>query len=155
MATSRAPGVDASVLIAAPPGRVLKAFFEAEALGAWWQVVHSVTSPRTLGPYVVEWEPTVERDDVLGRLGGVLRGTVIEFTPNEGFLVADAFWLPPDGDPIGPTAISVTLTPEDGKTRLRVTQTGFDNGDRWQRYYEQMGGGWRRALASLKRLLEK
>jgi uncharacterized protein YndB with AHSA1/START domain len=150
-----APGVDVSIVIAAPPGRVLKAFFEAEALGAWWQVSHSVTSPRTLGPYVVEWEPTVDRDDLLGRLGGVLRGTIVQFTPGEGFFIADAFWLPPDGDPIGPMAIDVTVKAEDAKTRLRVTQTGFEEGDRWRRYYELIARGWERALTSMKQLLEK
>jgi uncharacterized protein YndB with AHSA1/START domain len=150
-----APGVDVSIVIAAPPGRVLKAFFEAEALGAWWQVSHSVTSPRTLGPYVVEWEPTVDRDDLLGRLGGVLRGTIVQFTPGEGFFIADTFWLPPDGDPIGPMAIDVTVKAEDAKTRLRVTQTGFEEGDRWRRYYELIARGWERALTSMKQLLEK
>ena|ERR1051325_4033736 len=149
------PGVDVSLVIAAPSGRVLKAFFEAEALGAWWQVARSVTAPRTLGPYVVEWDPTVDRDDVLGRLGGVLRGTVMQYTPNEGFFVADAFWLPPDGDPIGPMAIDVTVRAEGDKTRLRVTQTGFEEGDRWRRYYDLIAAGWHRALHSLKQLLEK
>jgi len=151
----RTPGVDVSIVIAAPPSRILKAFFEPEALGAWWQVAHSVTSARTLGPYVVEWEPTVDRDDLLGRLGGVLRGTVVQFAPDEGFFVADAFWLPPDGDPIGPMAIEVSMKPEGGGTRLRVAQTGFEEGDRWRRYYEVIAGGWRRALQSLKQLLEK
>ena len=155
MTGHRRPGVDVSVVIAAPPGRVLKAFFEAEALGAWWQVSHSVTSPRTLGPYVVEWEPTLDRDEVLGRLGGVLRGTVVQYTPNEGFFIADAFWLPPDGDPIGPMAIDVSVTAEGQATRLRVTQTGFEDGDRWRRYYELIARGWHRALNSLKHLLEK
>ena len=56
------------MVIAAPSALVLKAFFEADALGAWWQVVHSVTTPRALGPYAVEWAPTEFRDDVLGRL---------------------------------------------------------------------------------------
>ena len=149
------PSVDVSVVIAAPPGRVLKAFFEAEALGAWWQVSHSVTSPRTLGPYVVEWEPTLDRDDLLGRLGGVLRGTIVQFTPGEGFFIADAFWLPPDGDPIGPMAIDVTVKPDGSGTCLRVSQTGFEEGDRWRRYYEVIGRGWERALHSLKQLLEK
>ena len=153
--TGQTRQIDISVVIAAPAGRVLKAFFEPEALGAWWLASHSVTSPRTLGPYVVEWEPTVDRDDLLGRLGGVLRGTVMQYTPNEGFFVADVFWLPPDGDPIGPMAIDVSLKAEDGKTRLRVTQTGFEDGERWRRYYELIGTGWQRALYSLKQLLEK
>lgn len=155
MARAAAPVLDVSIVIGAPAGRVLKAFFDADALGAWWQVSHAVTMPRALGPYVVEWAPTDFRDDVLGRLGGVFRGTVVHFEPGLGFFVADAFWLPPDGDPIGPMALEVTCTPADTGTRVRVTQKGFEESDRWRRYYEVVGNGWERALASLKSLLEK
>src|SRR6266576_3992055 len=103
------PRLDVSLLIAAPPGRVLRAFFDADALAAWWQVTHSVTSPRMLGPYAIEWTPTDFRDEVLGRLGGVFRGTGKQFHAAQGFFVADAYWLPPDGDPIGPMALHVTV----------------------------------------------
>jgi uncharacterized protein YndB with AHSA1/START domain len=151
-----APSLDVSAVIAAPPAVVMKAFFEADALRAWWQVSHSVTTPRALGPYAIEWPPTDFRDEVLGRLGGVFRGTVVECRHGEEFFVADAVWLPPDGDPIGPMALRVTLHPEgDGSTRVRVTQTGFEESPRWRRYYEVIGFGWQRALASLKSLLEK
>jgi uncharacterized protein YndB with AHSA1/START domain len=152
----RPPDLDVSAVIAAPAGRIMKAFFDAEALAAWWQVTQSVTTPRVLGPYAIAWEPTDFRDEVLGRLGGVFRGTVVEFRAGEKFFVADAFWLPPDGDPIGPMALEVTLRTEPaGATRVRVTQTGFEEGARWRRYYEVIGFGWERALASLKALLEK
>lgn len=134
----------------------MKAFFEPDALGAWWQVSQSVTTPRTLGPYAVEWAPTDFRDEVLGRLGGVFRGTVLQVQPSRGFIVGDAFWLPPDGDPIGPMALEVTCEPIDqNATRVRVTQTGFEESIRWRRYYEVVEHGWERALASLKSLLEK
>jgi len=151
-----APSLDVTTIIAAPAARVMKAFFDADALNAWWQVVHSVTTPRALGPYVIEWGPTEFTDEVLGRLGGVFRGTVMHAEPGRGFFVADAFWLPPDGDPIGPMALEVTLKAEaGGATRVRVTQTGFEESVRWRRYYEVIGFGWERALASLKSLLEK
>ena len=134
----------------------MRAFFDADALSAWWQVAHAVTAPRALGPYTVEWTPTDFRDDVLGRLGGVFRGTVIECHPGESFFVADAFWLPPDGEPIGPMALHVSFQTEPtGVTRIRVTQTGFEENPRWRRYYEVVGLGWERALAALKSLLEK
>ena len=156
MARAAAPTLDYSIVIAAPAGRVLKAFFDADALSAWWQAAHSVTTPRALGPYAIEWTPTDVRDDVLGRLGGVFRGTIVDCHPGEGFFVADAFWLPPDGDPIGPMALHVTLHAEGASsTRVRVTQTGFEESPRWRRYYEVIGLGWERALASLKSLLEK
>ena len=41
-----------------------------------------------------------------------------------------------------------------GVTRVRVTQTGFEESARWRRYYEVIGVGWSRALASMKSLLE-
>jgi uncharacterized protein YndB with AHSA1/START domain len=159
-------GLDVTLVINSPPGRVLKAFFDADALGAWWQVAHSVTTPRVLGPYAIEWALTDFRDEVLGRLGGVLRGTVMQFDPGRGFFVADLLWLPPDGDPIGPMALEVTLTPVTSPagasapggeiaTRLHVTQTGFEDDPRWRRYYEIVGAGWTRALNTLKMLLEK
>ena len=154
-----APELDVKMVISALPETVLKAFFDAAALVAWWQVVRSVTTPRALGPYAVEWRPTDFRDDILGRLGGVFRGTVMHFEPGEGFFVADGFWLPPDGDPIGPMALEVTCTAVDqdrcAPTRLRVHQTGCDDSPRWRRYYEVIGFGWERALGSLKALLER
>jgi uncharacterized protein YndB with AHSA1/START domain len=150
------PGLDVSAVIAAPAGRVMRAFFDADALMAWWSVSHSVTTPRMLGPYAIEWPPTEFRDDVLGRLGGVFRGTVMQIEPGVGFFVADAFWLPPDGDPIGPMALEVKLQAEaGGATRIRVVQTGFEESARWRRYYDVISFGWERALASLKSLLEK
>ena len=150
------PSLDVSAVIKVPAGRVLKAFFDPEALNAWWQVAHAVTTPRVLGPYAIQWEPTEFRDEILGRLGGVFRGTIMQFQAGDGFFVADAFWLPPDGEPIGPMALEVRLQSEGaGVTRVRVTQTGFEESERWRRYYEVIGLGWSRALASMKSLLEK
>jgi uncharacterized protein YndB with AHSA1/START domain len=147
--------LDVSTFIAAPPGLVLKAFFDVHALQAWWLVRNAVTIPRVLGPYAIEWPPTDFRDEQLGRLGGVFRGTVMQVQPTQGFFVADAYWLPPDGEPIGPMALHVTVRPEANGTQVRVTQSGFEESDRWQRYYEVVTHGWERALASLKSLLEK
>ena len=153
------PGLDISAAISAPPQRILKAFFEPQALHAWWEVSHAVTTPRVLGPYAVSWETTEFRDAVLGRLGGVFRGTVMQYQADRGFFVADAFWLPPVGDRIGPLGLVVVCTPSgmegNGATHVHVTQQGCDDSERWRRYYEVVAIGWTRALASLKALLEK
>jgi len=160
MARPPKPSLDVSIVIAAPIGRVLRAFFDAQAIAAWWHAARSVTMPRALGPYVIEWAPTDFSDDLLGRLGGVFRGTVMHFEAERGFFVADAFWLPPDGDPIGPMALDVTCTPVQNHrgaaaTEVRVHQSGCDDSLRWHRYYEVISVGWERALASLKALLER
>ena len=138
----------------------MRAFFDADALMAWWSVSHSVTTPRMLGPYVIEWPPTDFRDEVLGRMGGVFRGTVMQCEAGQGFFVADAFWLPPDGDPIGPMALEVTVAAAHDQrgqpaAEVRVHQSGCDDSLRWQRYYEVIGIGWERALGAMKSLLER
>jgi uncharacterized protein YndB with AHSA1/START domain len=156
-AVSAPPSLDLSVRVFAPLPVVLRAFFDPDALGAWWNVRRSVTIPRPFGPYVVEWDPTLDRDELLGRLGGVFRGTVVQYNPGRGFFVGDAFWLPPDGDPIGPMAFEVTCTPaENGaSTDVHVSQRGYEESERWRRYYELIEAGWERALASMRSLLEK
>jgi hypothetical protein len=103
---------------------------------------------------------TENRDEVLGRLGGVLRGTVMQFEPTRGFFVADLFWLPPIGPPIGPMALEITCrlgVTSDGLpcTKVRVTQGGYDESVRWRRYYEVAQSQWQSLLESLKLFLEK
>jgi len=149
------PHLDITATIAAPAGRVFKSFFDHHALMAWWQVTRSVTTPRVLGPYAIEWPTTEFHDEVLGRLGGVFRGTIMQFHEGKSFFVADAFWLPPDGEPIGPMALEVRIEVQSaGTTLVRVTQTGYEESARWRRYYEVIAIGWSRALASMKALLE-
>jgi uncharacterized protein YndB with AHSA1/START domain len=143
-----------SLTIAAQPGAVLDAFFDPDALAAWWHVARSVCVARSLGVYAVEWAPTEFKDEILGRLGGTFRGTVVEFTSGKELFVADAYWLPPEGDPIGPMAFEVTCTPQGDGTLLHVRQSGFEDSPRWTRYYEVIGVGLATALGELKKHVE-
>ena len=152
---------DYTLQISAPPHKVLAAFFHPRALSAWWEVAAVVASPRSLGPYALEWAPTDARDEVLGLLGGIYHGTVIEFRPGAGFFVADVYWLPPEGEPVGPMALEVSCTPAGGggddqrqATILRVAQRGVDDSPRWLRYYEVIGAAWPIAFERLKAYLE-
>lgn len=144
-----------AMVIGAAPVRVLDAFFEPAALAVWWQAIGSVTSPRPLGVFAVEWRPTIERDDLLGRLGGVFHGTVMEFVAGRELFVAEAWWMPPDGDPIGPMSLEVRCEPEGTGCRLTVRQSGFDDSPRWRRYYSVIERGWQSSLLRLKHHLEQ
>lgn len=148
--------IEHTVIVQAAPERVLSAFFNAQDLALWWQVVRSVTVPRPLGTFAVEWASTEHRDDLLGPLGGALHGTVIDYRPGSEFFVADAYWQPPQGDPIGPMALEVRCRPQGGPhtTRLSVRQTGDDDSPRWRRYFEVTNAGWQRALVALKAHLD-
>jgi uncharacterized protein YndB with AHSA1/START domain len=144
-----------SLTINAPPAAVLDAFFDHEALSTWWHVTRSLCVPRPLGVYAVEWRPTEWKDEVLGRLGGAFRGTVIEFKPGREFFIADAYWLPPDGDPLGPMAIEATCSQiGDRSTVLKFRQSGGEPSARWTRYYDLIATGFTSALEQLKQYAE-
>jgi hypothetical protein len=139
---------------------VIAAFFDARALAAWWNVSAVVALPRALGPYALEWPPTTDRDEVFGTLGGAFHGTVLDYRASQGFLVADAYWLPCESGPVGPMALEVQCSPLDRPgasspgTLLRVSQRGGDDTPRWLRYYELLGSSWPGALTRLKEYLE-
>ena len=144
-----------SLIIKAPPAVVLEAFFDTKALASWWQVSRALCMPRPLGCYAVEWEPTEWKDELLGRLGGAFHATVIDFKPGREFFLANAYWLPPDGPPIGPMALEATCSIQRDGTLLHVRQTGCDEtSPRWVRYYEIISAGLSGALGELKRNLE-
>ena len=145
---------DHSLTIEAPAARILDAFFNADDLTAWWHVSRSLCMPRALGSYAIEWAPTEWRDDVLGRLGGAFRGTVMEFKPGREFFVADSYYLPPDGEPIGPMAFEATTTSLGERVVLRIRQSGWDASARWTRYYELLASNLTLSLNELKNYVE-
>jgi len=139
-------------LIQAPPARVMQAFFNDADLKNWWGVTRAFTVARTLGMYAIEWESTDFKDDILGRLGGAFHGTVMDFRANASFFLAEVYWQPPDGDPIGPMALEVQCRPHGNgrQTMLTVKQSGEGEGPRFERYFSIMSRGWEGALAEMK-----
>jgi len=142
------------LVIAATPAAVFNCFFAADALRAWWQAVRSVTTPVPLGVYAVEWAPTPYRDDLLGPLGGVFHGTVVDVRPGHHFFVADAYWIPPEGQPLGPMSLQITCNPDPGGCRLHVLQDGCEASPRWRRYYAVISRSWQISVTALKRYAE-
>ena len=142
------------LIVSAPPVLVYNCFFAPEALRAWWQVIRSVTTPVPFGVYAIEWATTPYRDDVLGPLGGVFHGTMIEARPGKQFLVAECWWVPPEGHPLGPMALQVNCEASGDGCTLHVRQDGYEPSARWKRYYAIISRGWQISLAALKRYAE-
>ena len=144
-------------LIQAPPARVMQAFFTDADLTGWWSVTRAFAVPRPLGMYAIEWPSTDFKDEILGRLGGAFHGTVMDFRPGASFLLAEVYWQPPDGDPIGPMALEVQCRPHGNgrQTMLTVRQSGEGEGPRWERYFQIMDRGWEGALDELKNFMDR
>lgn len=148
MGASNGLRIDSAVRIIGAPTRVLTAFFDAQALAVWWGVLRSVTTPRPLGVYAVEW------GNANGLAGGVFHGTVMEYRPGRELFVANAYWLPTGGDPLGPMGLEITCRIDGPATRVRVRQSGADHGARWKRYEDDMIAGWKVSLEALKKYIE-
>ena len=144
-------------LIQAPPARVMQAFFSEADLKAWWQASRAFAVPRPLGMYAIEWPSTDFKDDILGRLGGSFHGNVMDIRPSSSFFVAEAYWQPPDGGPIGPMALEVQCRPHsNGRlTMVTVKQSGEGEGPRWERYFSIMARGWESALLEMKDFIDR
>jgi uncharacterized protein YndB with AHSA1/START domain len=147
--------ITSTITISAEPQTILAAFFDHDALSRWWRIKRSICVPRALGCYALEWEPSERRDELLGRLGGVFHGTVMTYEPPREFFVAEAYWMAPDGDPVGPMALEVTCTADGAGSLVRVRQSSADTNERWHRYYEAVQEGLTASLARLKTMLEK
>ncbi len=149
--------VTCTQLIPAPPARVMQAFFADADLKEWWRVTRAFTVARPLGMYAIQWESTEFKDEVLGRLGGAIHGKVIDFRPNASFFLADVYWQPPDGDPIGPMALEVQCRPHSNglQTMLTVKQSGEGEGPRFERYFSIMSRGWEGALGEMKAFIDR
>lgn len=146
--------IEQRIVIGTTASRALGAFFDGADLASWWHAARSITVPAPLGPFAVQWPPTDFVDEVLGRLGGTLSGTVMNFDAGTACFVADAYWHPPAGDPIGPMALSLEVRAHADGVELIVRHSASGNGPRWTRYFQIMQGGWARALGDLKVYLE-
>ncbi|NQW03124.1 MAG: SRPBCC domain-containing protein [Acidobacteria bacterium] len=143
-----------SLFIAAAPTDVFACFFDHDALKGWWEVARAVVTPVPFGVYAIEWAQTPYRDDLLGPLGGVFHGTVVDVRPGQQFLVADCWWVPPEGDPLGPMALHVSCQPEGHGCRLTVRQDWYEPSPRWRRYYAVVSRSWQLSLTALRRRAE-
>jgi uncharacterized protein YndB with AHSA1/START domain len=150
------PGFEVSVVVAAPAARAFQAFLAQDDLAYWWAVERSVAVPRPTGPYAVTWPASEREDEVLGQLGGTLHGTVMDCTPDRALFLADVYWQPPGGPPLGPMALDIRCDPEGdaATTRVTVRQTAGEDGPRWRRYFTLTQAGWANALETLKDYLE-
>ena len=154
MARETTHAIERRIAIGTTPAKAVGAFFDAADLASWWHAARSITLAAPLGPFVAQWAPADVSDDVLGRLGGTLSGTVMDYQPAASFFVANLYWHPPDGEPIGPMALALDARPDGEGVELTIRHSATGEGPRWARYFEMMDAGWERALHDLKVYLE-
>ena len=150
--------VERTIIVQAPAGRVLAAFFDPDDLAEWWQAScgRSPCHGRS-GIYAVEWarhglrrrDPRPARRRVPRHGHGV--------PPRPRILRRRGVLESAGGRPDRADGARGALHRQSDTLRARnltCRQSGEDEGPRWQRYFQIVGAGWQRALADLKSYLE-
>ena len=152
-------GFELSTLVDATATQVLFAFLDGAALRSWWGARNVVVQPRPGGLLVVEWEAGREgEDELLGPQGGVLTGVIDRAMAGHSVHFGNLHWLTPRGETFGPTRLEVDVFSKGDPMRkpalLRLRTSGFQAGERWQRYLELTRRSWERTFGDLKRYCE-
>jgi uncharacterized protein YndB with AHSA1/START domain len=127
------------VTVPAPRAEVWKAFATSEGLSSWL-APNSVVELRPGGEWMVHFPG--------GSTGG---GNIVSFVPGKEIVIAA---LAPDKFPtVRAQRTTARFELEDhGKgTLVRLTQTGWKEGDEWDRAYEYLTAGNAQLLATLHR----
>ncbi len=128
--------VEKELFIAAAPERVYRAFTVKEDLERWF-VTSANIQPQAGGVLDLRFP-----DDAIN-------GAYVELEPDRRITFT---W---DERPKnGITTCTIELTPEADGTLLRLTQSGFGEGDDWDEFYNSVNSGWSEELGNLKTWLE-
>ena len=120
-------GFDQELTIDVAPTRAMGAFFDPHALVAL-VAGHSVGDDASRAGRLRDRMGAVRRRGRGARpAGGRLSRTIVEYIAGTQLFVADAWWLPPDGDPLGPMGLQVSCAAEGSGCRLHVHQAGYED----------------------------
>ncbi len=131
--------IEKEVFIAADRERVFRALTEVDELRGWL-VTDGEVSAVPGGRLTLQWEG-----------GETAYITIAELIPNERVVME---WYDPDD--VGATLAAFDLIADDERkgTLLRLRESGYGDGDEWDRAYAEADEGWDDALADLRAYLE-
>ena len=128
--------IEKELFIAVSPERVYRAFTTKDELERWF-VTSADVELRPGGAYNLWW-----REDHTS-------GQYVELDPPHKLVFT---W--DEGPKHGITTCTIELIPENDGTLLRLTHTGFLDGDNWDALYDGVSRGWTMELDHLKTWLE-
>ena len=128
--------------------RMWDLFTTAAGLSSWL-CLRARVEPRVGGAYELFWNPDETRpesDSTLGcRILSIDRPRLLAFTWRGADAVADVM----NAEGVIPTEVVVELLPRPTGTRLRMTHSGWGDGDDWEKARAWFDRAWRGALAKL------
>jgi uncharacterized protein YndB with AHSA1/START domain len=134
--------IQTNVTVDAPTDAVFRALTEPDAL-EHWLATKVESDARTGGRFRYEFE----FDDPAQN--NVQEGEYLAIEEPSRLALPWTFGFSPKQ-----TTVEYALRPEDGRTRVDFSHSGFEEGEPWDGVYERFTGGWQMFLSSLKSYVE-
>jgi len=141
--------VTRDVLVRVSPERAFDAFVELSDVLSWL-ADGAVIGRRLGGNWGLGWYADSDSDAGYSSIG-----QFEVFDPGHRFVVSDLMFSTPEGESFGPMRVVVEFERLEEGTRVRVTQTGFEESGAGAAYRDRVGPGWERMLTDLKAWLEE
>ncbi|MEM8510209.1 MAG: SRPBCC family protein [Bacteroidota bacterium] len=140
--------VEASIVIACEAEKIIAAFTAFEMLKDWWSVERSFVEKSRGGTYMLLWGITAKG------IAYISSGTIEEYDPNTILKVRNFAYVCPDRPVLGNMTLTIRIEKHDGKSKVHLCQSGYQNGTHWDWYYNVVSKVWPEMLTVLKQYLE-
>jgi uncharacterized protein YndB with AHSA1/START domain len=141
--------VEASIDVNVSPQVALDAFILPQHLKGWWGVERSLIELRPGGLYSLAWQ--ISDTGIKYISTGVISG----YQAGKKLHIDKLVYLSPDRPILGPLALTFDVEPSGSGASVSVCQSGYQEGEHWQWYYEAVVQAWPAVLKELKKYLEK
>ncbi len=140
--------VKASITINRKPSEVFEAFTSFEILKGWWGVEKALIEKKQGGMYCLGWGITEDGFKY------VTSGTIKKYENGSLLDIGNYAYFHPNLPILAPMNLTIKVETISEGTNLTVIQSGYQDSEDWNWYYDAVKQAWPDVLKTLKKYLE-
>ena len=140
--------VEVNISIGTQPENVIRAFTDPRMLHEWWGVQKCLIQKKVGGIYTIAWNVTDNG------MGYVSTGIINQYDPTKELDIVDFVYLNPERAFLGPMQLTVNTKVVGSMTDVYLCQSGYQEGEDWDWYYQAVKEAWPQVMKELKHYLE-
>lgn len=128
---------------------MMSLFTEFTHLRNWWKVERALIDLRNGGLYTLVWGISPHG------MNYVSTGIIGEYQRDCQLRIDQWLYLNPQRSVLGPMQLLMTTTPESGRTTLTIVQSGYQQGEDWDWYYDAVKNAWPQLITVIRDYAER
>ncbi|NER12080.1 hypothetical protein GWK08_01380 [Leptobacterium flavescens] len=141
--------VEVNISIKTSPERVISAFTDLDMLKDWWVVERALVQKREGGIYTLAWNISETG------FGYVSSGLIEKYDPQKELVIGNLVYMNPERPFLGPMTLSLRAVEKNGESDVYLCQSGYQEGEHWNWYYQAVKDAWPVVMESFKKYLEQ